>query len=122
MKKILFAALFLAVASMAHAQAIPNPTKAEFEVSPDHTSTAIYEIGYYLNGAAEPVQVVTLGTFPAITAPGVASTSIDVKPLGFSRYTAKVRLKINNVYSEWSAPSNPFERVPLPPGNIVVSR
>jgi hypothetical protein len=82
----------------------------------------VYEIGYFLAGAAEPVQIASLGSFAAVTYPGVATAPIDVKPLAFSGYTAKVRLTVSGMTSEWSAPSNPFGRVPLPPGNVNVER
>lgn len=104
-----------------HGQTLPNPTGAEFTASPDHATITSYEIGWFLGGATSPVSTVDLGK-PTPNASNVCTVVINVMPLPFNEYTAKVRAKAGTVYSEWSDPSNPFQRVPGRPGGPVVKK
>src|SRR5260370_21566049 len=60
--------ILLSVPAAVHAQTI-NPTTVQFTASPDHNATASdgtpvvssYELEFYLIGAAQPFQVVSLG-------------------------------------------------------------
>jgi hypothetical protein len=113
-------AAFLAVPSAGLAQVpIPNPTGAEWDPSVDHAQISSYELGYYLAGATDPVQTVDLGK-PDPGPDGKCRAAINVRPLGFAVYTARIKAKAGPVASEWSDPSNPFARVPEPARNLVV--
>ncbi len=99
------------------AQTVKNPVKAVFTVSPDHESVTRYELGFFLPGASAPVQVSDIGT-------GAPSGTDLEKPLpsfpiGVT-YEARVKAWANAVDSEWSAPSNLFNRGPLAPTAVRV--
>ena len=102
-------------------QPVPNPTGAEFTPSPDHAAIDSYQIGYFLAGAAEPTTLVDLGK-PVPDAGNLCQAPINVMPLTFGDYTAKIRARVGTVWSEWSDPSNPFARIPGRPGGPVVKK
>lgn len=120
MKRLCLAVVFLMVASAAFAQAVTNPTKAEFTASLDHASITLYEIAWF-NGATQVGVPVDLGK-PTPDANQLCSVTINTQPLAFATYTAKVRAKAGTVYSEWSLPSNFFDRVPGAPGGPTVKK
>jgi len=115
---------FLLVANVAVSQTLPNPTGAEWTCSADHSSISSYEIGWFLAGATAPVSTTDLGK-PIPTAANLCTSAINVMPLAFAEYSAKVRCKVAGapvIYSEWSDPSNLFQRVPGKPGGVVVKK
>ncbi len=131
MKKFLFVQLltwavlitaFLVLSPViAHGQTKPpNPRTVEFTPSPDHAAATSYTIGYFLPGATDPVQTASIGK-PTPNASNVCSATINVMPLTFGiDYIAKLKTIISaGVESSWSEPSNPFDRVPGPPGKPV---
>lgn len=99
----------------------PNPRTLEFTPSVDHASATSYRLGYFLPGATEPVQVVDIGK-PTPDAQNVCRATINTQPLGFGLdYTGKLKTIISaGVESEWSEPSNPFDRVPGAPGRPAI--
>lgn len=105
--------------SPALAQTVRNPTKVEFTPSPDHAQVTSYEIGWFLGAATDPVSTVDLAK-PIPDAANLCTAVINVMPLPFNEYTAKIRAKAGTVASEWSLASNPFQRVPGPPAKPVV--
>ena len=122
MKRLLLTALIFAllgVASSAVAQTIRNPSGATFTPSADHATITSYEIGWFLTGAVEPVSTVDIGK-PAPDGTNTCAIAINVMPLAFNEYTAKIRAKAGTVYSDWSDPSNGFQRVPGRPGKPAV--
>lgn len=127
MKRLIVVTLLFAllgIASTALGQSLPNPTGAEFTPSPDHAVISSYEIGWFLGAATSPVSTVDIGK-PVPTAANLCIVGINVMPLAFGEYTAKVRAKIAGtpiVYSEWSEASNPFQRVPGRPGGPVIKK
>jgi len=120
MKRLCLVLACLALASWASAQTVTNPTKAEFTASVDHASITLYEIAWF-NGATQVGTVVDIGK-PVPDANQVCLVTINTQPLAFATYTAKVRAKAGTVYSEWSAASNFFDRVPGPPGGPTVKK
>ena len=98
----------------------PNPRTIEFTPSPDHAAATSYTVGYFLPGATDPVQTASIGK-PTPNASNVCSATINVMPLTFGiDYIAKLKTIISaGVESAWSEPSNPFDRVPGPPGKPV---
>lgn len=131
----LAALVALATASSVAAQTKPiNPTIVEFNPVPsEYGSIVRAEIAYFISGATEPVQgAVSLGKPPltatGCTAPAVdpcARVSINTQPVPFGfDYVAKVRVialqGAAEVASEWSDPSNPFDRRPGKPGGAVI--
>jgi len=123
MKRVLLivAALALLVPSLALAQTTPrNPREVTFTASLDHAQIDSYRIGYFLAGATDPVQETDLGK-PTPDATQTCLATINTQPLAFgAAYTAKIRAIAGDVSSEWSTPSNPFDRVPGPPSKPVV--
>jgi len=123
MKRIvLILAVLVLVSAPVVAQTLPNPTGAEWTCSADHAAVTSYDIGWFLAGATSPVSTVDLGK---PTGPTLCTAVINVQPLAFAEYTAKVRAKITGtptLYSEWSDPSNLFQRVPGKPGGVVVKK
>lgn len=118
----LIVGLFLAAPAVAAAQTVPsikNPRLVEFTVSPDHAVIDSYELGFFMPGAALPFTIVNIGK-PAPDATGTASAPINVQPFTFAAdYTAKLRAVVGTATSDWSAPSNPFDRVPGAPSKLV---
>jgi hypothetical protein len=121
MKRVLLVLAMLALASPALCQTLPNPTGAEWTASVDHSTISAYEIGWFLGAATSPVSTVDVGK-PTPNASNVCSVTINVMPLPFGEYVARVRAKAGTVYSEWSDPSNLFQRVPGKPGGPVVKK
>jgi hypothetical protein len=116
---IAFVALILSPV-VAHGQTIKNPRGAEFEPSPDHAQITKYVIGFFLPGATDPVQTQDLGK-PTPNAQNIIAVTINVQPLTFgAAYTAKVQALAGTLASEWSLPSNPFDRAPGPPSKPPV--
>lgn len=111
----------LGFAAVAAAQEKPkNPRTLEFTPSIDHAAATSYTVGYFLPGATDPVQSVSIGK-PTPNAQNVCTATVNTQPLTFGLdYTAKLKTVISaGVESEWSEPSNPFDRVPGPPGKPV---
>lgn len=119
MKKIFlaFAALSLLFPLGVSGQTTKNPTKAVFTVSPDHASVTRYELGFFLPGAAAPVQVSDIGT--GTPTAGELEKPLPSFPIGVT-YEAKVKAWANSVDSEWSPASNLFNRGPLAPTDLRV--
>lgn len=129
MRQLVMAGLGLIVmASMASAQPVPNPTRLHFTASLDHQAVTTYEVGWFLAGATDAVSTVDLGKPAPDTVTGCASpapcieAAVNVMPLPFAEYTAKVRARAGTLASDWSVASNPFVRVPGAPGGPVVKK
>jgi hypothetical protein len=83
--------------AMVNAQPVVNPTTAEFDPSPDHNATlsdgsaavSRYDLGFYLVGAASPVQVNSLGK-PAPQLDGKIRAAIGAQPSPGITYEARV--------------------------------
>jgi hypothetical protein len=120
MRRLPCACVLLLIASVASAQTIRNPSVATFTASLDHAQVTSYTIGYFLPGATDPVQEADLGK-PTPDATQTCMVVLNTMPLGFAPgYVAKVRAWAGSVASDWSTPSNPFDRVPGPPSKPVV--
>ena len=120
---IVMATLLVCVAPLAaQAQSVVNPTQALFE-STDHNLAVAYDLGYYLSGAASPVQTVRV---PVASVAGGPTYSILLsKPLLGQNLTLKARLIATaagggEITSDWSDPSNPFSFLPARPSVPVV--
>ena len=116
-KSILAAILILTFASLAGAQTVKNPTTAVVGISPDHISITRYELGFFIPGASDPVQVSDIGTGTAVA--GELSKPLPSYPIGIT-YIARVRAFVNTIASDWSTDSNPFYRTPAPPSAVVI--
>jgi hypothetical protein len=117
MRKIFLSLVFLAVASVAGAQTVKNPSTAVIGVSPDHASVTRYELGFFLPGATDPVQLSDIGTGTPIN--GELSKPLPSYPIGVT-YIAKVKAYVNQYASDWSPESNPFYRGPAAPSGVVI--
>lgn len=117
MRKIFLSLVFLALASVAGAQTVKNPSTAVIGISPDHTSVTRYELGFFLPGASDPVQVSDVGT--GIPTNGELSRPLPSYPIGVT-YIAKARAFVNTFASDWSPESNPFYRGPAAPSGVVI--
>jgi hypothetical protein len=117
------------VSGAASAQ-IVNPNAVVFNHT-DYASASRYDGGYFAlpilanntcdlqaQPASSPVTIDNLGKPTSATGVGITA-SLVAKPIGC--YVYKVRaLDISGLYSDWSAPSDPFERRPASPSNLVV--
>jgi hypothetical protein len=112
----------LGFASAALAQDKPNnPREGTFTVTPeDYAQTTKYVIGFFLPGAASPVQTQDIGK-PPIDASGLVTFTFNSQPLSFAYdYSAKVKAAAGAIESPWSDASNPFDRTPGKPGKPVI--
>ena len=110
----------LLLAASASAQNVRNPSVAQWTASLDHAQVTSYVIAFYLPGATDPVQEVDLGK-PTPDATQTCAANINTMPLTFGvGYTAKMKAVATGVASDWSMPSNTFDRVPGPPSKAVV--
>ena len=119
MKKLLVVALVFAIvglaAAVASAQEVKNPTRIVVGVSPDHAQITRYELGWFMAGATEPVQMADIGTGTPVN--GEIEKPLPSYPIGVT-YTGKVRAWANANVSAWSVASNEFSRDPLPPVSV----
>lgn len=97
---------------------VPNPTRAEFSVSTDHSAIDSYELAMF-DAADVLIATLDIGK-PAPDATGTASVAINVQPIKFGLYTARVRAKAGAVFSAWSDPSNVWVREPGKPSKVVI--
>jgi hypothetical protein len=117
MKRLILACVFLLLALPLSAQtAVTNPGHVEFTASVDHALIDKYVIGWFAQGATDPIQETDLGK-PTPDGANLVSTTINIHPLGFGIYTAKVKAVVGAVSSEWSVPSNEAVRGPFPPAS-----
>ena len=107
----------LLCAAPAWAQNVKNPTRAIFKCSADHDMHTGHEIDV-INESGAVLQTLTFGT-AAPDANGDVTLAINVQPVSFGAYTAKVRATAGAWKSESSEPSNVWERVPGKPGKPV---
>lgn len=108
----------LGFASTAFAQTpIKNPTRAVIGVSPDHSQVTKYELGFFLVGAAEPVQLSDVGTGTPVN--GELDKPLPSYPIGVT-YLAKARCYAGTIASDWSPASDPFYRTPAPPAAVAI--
>jgi opacity protein-like surface antigen len=121
MKKFLFVALLaLLLPALAAAQNVVNPGTLVFTASEDHAILTGYIAGFFLPGAAEPFLTVDIGK-PIPDASGQCVVTLNTRPVKFGTgYTVKLMSLAEGVTSEWSTPSNPFDRKPGPPTNPVL--
>lgn len=121
MKKLVLvtlAFLLLGFAATAFAQTpVKNPTTAVIGISPDHAEITRYELGFFLAGATDPVQVADVGTGTPVA--GELSKPLPAFPIGVI-YIAKARAYAGTIASDWSPASNPFYRTPAPPAAVVI--
>ena len=91
------------------AQAVPtNPSEVAF-ASPDHAIITDYEIGFFLTGAAQPVQA-NKQAKPGLSTDGDVHLTFNSRPLGLGIYELKVRAYAGTEVGTWSGPVG-FTRV-----------
>jgi len=108
------AALALAMLQTA---TVKNPRNVEF-TCPDHAIDTEHELDIVRTSDGVVVQTILLGD-PA-AADGVVRTTINVQPVAFGEYVARVRVVAGTVKSDSSPDSNRFERAPGQPGSVIV--
>lgn len=124
MKKVILVALaflLLGFAATAFAQTKPvNPREGSFTASLDHAQIDKYVIGFFAPGATSPVQTQDLGK-PVPDATQTCAFTFNSQPLSFGiDYVARVKAVAGTAESPWSEVSNPFDRVPGPPGKPAI--
>jgi hypothetical protein len=93
-----------------------------FTASADHALVTAYVLGYFAPGATQPTQEVDLGK-PTPDATQTITVAINIHPLSFgAAYVAKVKAVAGALVSDWSDPSNAFDRVPGKTGVPVVQK
>ena len=118
---VLLTFIMLGFAASALAQTKPqNPREGTFTASPDHAQIDKYMLGFFLPGATSPVQTQDIGK-PTPDQAGTCTFTFNSQPLTFGAdYTAKVKALAGTAESAWSEASNPFDRVPGPPGKPAI--
>jgi hypothetical protein len=112
--------LLLAFAASAFAQKPQNPRDGTFTASVDHAALDKYVIGFFAPGAQSPTQTQDIGK-PVPDAVNVCTFTFNSQPLTFGiDYVARVKAVAGTAESAWSDVSNPFDRVPGPPGKPVI--
>ena len=97
---------------------VSNPTKYEFDPSVDHAAIDTYELAIF---DLTDILVATLNIGkPAVEADGKCRGAINVQPIKFGEYVAKVRARAVSVFSPWSDPSNQWTREPGKPGKPLI--
>lgn len=96
---------------------VKNPRNVEFTCA-DHAQDTGHELDI-INSSGTVIQTLQLGDPPAGT-DGIVRATINVQPIAFGVYTAKVRAVVGTSKSDDSLPSNQFERAPGSPGSVVV--
>lgn len=123
MKIATFFLIFLLQAIGGFAQNVKNPNIAQW-TSPDHNLATAYEIDIIDTINNSVIQTITISNVPVIplNTNGEVETKINVQPIKFGTYIAKVRVVFGAVKSEDSPPSNVWERTPQSATNVKVSR
>jgi hypothetical protein len=109
-------ALILALA-LQTSTIVKNPRNVEFTCS-DHATDTAHELDI-INASGAVIQTLQLGD-PPMGTDNIVRATINVQPIAFGTYTAKVRALVGTSKSEDSLPSNPFERAPGTPGSVIV--
>jgi hypothetical protein len=104
-----------------HGQEKPkNPREGTFTASVDHAQLDKYIVGFFAPGASSPVQTQDIGK-PAPDGTNTCAFTFNSQPLTFGAdYVARVKAVAGTAESAWSEVSNPFDRVPGPPGKPVI--
>lgn len=121
--------LWLCVVS-AQAQTVPpkNPSEIAFSC-PDHAVDTDHEVGFFLAGAAQPVQMQRVGD-PLVESDGLVHATINSRPTGLTLglYEMKVRIYQGTLVSDWGAggaagdQAVPFEAALRRPVNLGIVR
>lgn len=108
---------------------IVNPRTVEWTVSDDHAAVASYEVAFFTSATdLTPLNLTDVGKPTPVGT--VCTAAINTMPLAFRRdYYARMRAKAPDpvttgafLYSEWSDPSNPFDRKPGSPKGVTAKR
>jgi hypothetical protein len=127
MRLLILAVCVLVVPSLAQAQTDPpkNPTKIEF-ACPDHDQDHDHELKVLrIEGGNKVIITTLLLGDPAASPDGIVRTSINVQPIAFGEYIARVNAVVkpatgSPLKSEDSPESNQFSRVPGSPSRVVI--
>lgn len=118
---ILSLIILVGVAVNAYPQSL-NPSKVAWDHD-DFARTGTYELGYYLAGATEPLQIVTIPK-TSVTPVGISYETPLPRPV-FGTFTSRLRacaFDVSNVTvcSDWSNATAPYVLGPLVPANLAV--
>lgn len=106
----------LAVATVAGAQAVTNPNSATVQCSPDHAVVAGYTVGIFKSPTDTSPMLIDVAK-PVPDTSGNCTLAFNTQPLAIAAgYLVKVRVYLGTMVSDWTVPSDPFDRAPGPPG------
>jgi hypothetical protein len=105
-------------AAMLQAGTVKNPRTVEFTCQ-DHDRDDQHELDIIRVADGAVIQTLQLGD-PAVDTDGKVRTVINVQPIAFGEYKARVRAVVGTLKSDDSADSNTFERVPGAPSGATV--
>lgn len=97
---------------------IKNPTGYQF-TCPDHAGDDAHDLAIIRESDGVTVQTLALGD-PLVNAQGLVVGALNVQPLAFGAYRARVRAVGNGIASDWSEPTAVWERAPGKPGGFLV--
>ena len=119
MKKFVAVLAFVLFAGVASAQTVHNPTMVEFTPSPDHAVITSYELDLVRASDNAVIQTLNVGK-PAVDADGKCRASVNVQPVTFGTYYAKMRSVASGVVGLDSPNSENWVRSPGAPSKPVV--
>ncbi|MGH2667509.1 MAG: hypothetical protein ACRDH5_00025 [bacterium] len=110
----------LVALSATHAQPpapVKNPRGVTWAGCPDHDRDDNHEVGIFDAASGASVQVLSVGD-PALT-DGAYPALVNVQPIAFGRYVFRVRALVGALASDWSEPTEVWERAPGKPSGAV---
>lgn len=110
--------VMLAAVLMQQPAPVKNPTRVEFTCQ-DHDRDDNHEMDIIRTSDGVVIQTIQLGD-PAPDANGVIRANVNVQPIAFGEYTARVRAVAGVIRSDNSTDSNLFQRSPGTPAGVVV--
>lgn len=117
--KLGFLVCGLLVATLASAQTVVNPLFVSFDHT-DYATTDSYVVGYFSSATATtPVQE---GALPKPVGCNPCQGALPSRPSAFQTWYVGVRAVAGTQTSVWSAPLVPFERVPVAPTGVLLTR
>lgn len=108
--------LLLPSSAFAQVPAVKNPTALSF-TSIDHAMASGYEVDIVTSTGVLQTIVTGKGTQDAA---GIVTLILNVQPIAFGTYTFRIRAVAGKVESLDSPSSDPWDRVPGPPGKATI--
>lgn len=112
--------VLLLAGAVLHSQTsiVRNPRAVAF-TCPDHATDDAHEVAIVRESDGVTIQTLAGGD-PAAGTTGEVEVALNVQPITFGRYRVQVRAGAAGQWSDWSDPSEVWERAPGKPSGVVV--